>query len=95
MAVYDYRCESCGPFTATRPMAECDAPHACPACGKDADRAWITAPRLGMSARSSQLASAECCAEAPGMSSHGGGCACCSGASMRFGKSGQNATSGF
>jgi putative FmdB family regulatory protein len=30
MPVYDYDCTRCGPFTELRPMAECEAPLACP-----------------------------------------------------------------
>jgi putative FmdB family regulatory protein len=33
MPLYDYQCAQCGPFTELRPMAECEAPSACPGCG--------------------------------------------------------------
>ena len=44
MPVYDYLCGRCGPFTEMRPMAECDLPSDCPDCGRQAPRAFLTAP---------------------------------------------------
>jgi putative FmdB family regulatory protein len=46
MPIYEYLCEACGPFTELRPMAECEAPSDCPACGDSAPRVMLTAPRL-------------------------------------------------
>ena len=48
MPVYDYECESCGPFTFMRPMAQCDRPARCPQCGGKAPRAFLTAPYFAM-----------------------------------------------
>jgi putative FmdB family regulatory protein len=86
MPVYDYLCARCGPFTDMRPMAECDLPHACPECGKDAPRAFLTAPYLAAmsSARRVAHATNERSASEPKTLSasrrtHGSGCRCCSG----------------
>lgn len=46
MPVYEYLCEACGPFTELRPMAQCEDPSDCPACGDSAPRVILTAPRL-------------------------------------------------
>jgi putative FmdB family regulatory protein len=96
MPVYDYACEGCGPFTAMRPMAECDASHPCPECGEDAARAWLSAPRLGVMSpqRRNAFATNERSAQAP-RSSHGAGCACCTSSNAKFGKSGRNAAKSF
>lgn len=52
MPVYDYLCEDCGPFTEMRPMSDYELPHDCPQCGREAPRAFLTAPRLaGLSRR--------------------------------------------
>ncbi len=45
MPVYEYLNE-CGPFTDMRPMAECDAPLACPRCGSSSPRVILTAPNF-------------------------------------------------
>lgn len=80
MPFYDYACESCGPFTAFRPMAEYEAPSACPQCGASAPRALLTAPSLGGmdQARLQAHATNERSADAP-RRSHSPGCGCCSG----------------
>ena len=83
MPVYDYACEGCGPFTALRPMAAFRDPCACPDCGGEAPRAFLTAPNLaGMDAgRRRAMATNERSANEPRLSSkHGAGCGCCSGA---------------
>lgn len=46
MPTYEYACDACGGFDALRPIAERDAPCACPACGAAARRALFTAPAL-------------------------------------------------
>jgi putative FmdB family regulatory protein len=38
MPAYGYDCDSCGPFEASRPIAEAGAPHGCPECGELAPR---------------------------------------------------------
>jgi putative FmdB family regulatory protein len=93
MPVYDYLCARCGPFTEMRPMAECDLPQKCPECRKKAPRAFLTAPYFATMSGERRLAHAtnERSASAPkALSSHGGGCNCCSGASMRYKKNGRN-----
>ena len=102
MPVYDYQCDTCGPFTVLRPMAECEAPHACPDCGGQAPRAWLTAPHF--SAMSSQRrrahAANERSANAPKTSdeykaTHGAGCSCCSGRLGRMVKRGKSGAKSF
>lgn len=70
MPVYDYECESCGPFTFMRPMAQCDRPARCPQCGGKAPRAFLTAPYVATSAERRGVTS-----EAGG--AHDAGCSCC------------------
>ncbi len=86
MAVYDYLCDACGPFTATRPMAECDESHDCPECGAAARRALLTAPHFSTMSSEHRRAHAanERSSHAPRTSAefkaaHGAGCSCCSG----------------
>ncbi|MGN8160582.1 FmdB family zinc ribbon protein [Salinisphaera sp. RV14] len=47
MPLYEYRCPKCGPFTASRRMAERNAPADCPDCSTSATR-MISAPRLAL-----------------------------------------------
>jgi hypothetical protein len=68
-----------------RPMAECELPHACPACGEDAPRAFLTVPYLATMSSERRLAHAtnERSASVPRALSdlkkaHGRGCSCCS-----------------
>jgi putative FmdB family regulatory protein len=90
MPVYDYLCGRCGPFTEMRPMAECELPFACPVCGKNAPRAFLTVPYFATMSSERRLAHAknERSASAPRALSdlkktHGSGCSCCSGKSLR------------
>ncbi len=89
MPVYDYMCDRCGPFTDMRPMAECELPHACPRCGEDAPRAFLSVPYLAAMSSERRLAYAtnERSAASPmtlsGLKKHGGSCSCCSGLSPR------------
>lgn len=78
MPDYDYICPECGPFTATRPMAEFDQPAPCRGCGQVAPRAILVAPAFaGMNAaRRAALDVNERSANAP-RSAHRAGCACC------------------
>ncbi|MCE1237374.1 MAG: zinc ribbon domain-containing protein [Hyphomicrobiales bacterium] len=46
MPIYDYECESCGPFREMRPMAESAAPCACPVCATPSPRAFLSMPHL-------------------------------------------------
>lgn len=68
MPNYDYGCEHCGQFTASRPMAEFSLPQPCPNCGDPAPRA-LTSPAISGGARETSSA-----ALAP---AHPGGCRCC------------------
>jgi putative FmdB family regulatory protein len=40
MPLYDYICESCGSFEATRHHTEAGTPADCPECGRPAERQW-------------------------------------------------------
>ena len=101
MPVYDYLCARCGPFTDLRPMAVCDRPHQCPGCGKDAPRAFLTAPYFAAMSAERRLAYAtnEKSAASPAVlsnlkNSHGAGCRCCSGKSLRPGQRGRSDADG-
>jgi putative FmdB family regulatory protein len=69
MPTYDYECETCGPFSASRPMAEFAQPQECPDCGDMAPR-MLTIPAIGGGA-------AEASADVAPAPRHVGGCACC------------------
>jgi putative FmdB family regulatory protein len=87
MPVYDYLCNRCGPFTEMKPMAEADLPHKCPTCRKKAPRAFLTAPYFATSGKGSTRVTGEKAAMGRSLpASHRGGCNCCSGGSMRYGK---------
>jgi putative FmdB family regulatory protein len=84
MPVYEYLCDTCGPFIRMRPMSEYDLPFDCPRCRASAPRVLLTAPQcLGMSVqRRHAHAANERSAHAPGVRSalnapHGAGCGCC------------------
>lgn len=92
MPLYEYLCERCGPFTASRPMAQYRDPTHCPFCDHEAPRAILTAPAMATAASEIRHAHVvnERAAHAPKTSaevrdtmretrSHGAGCACCSG----------------
>lgn len=46
MPTYDYACPSCGGFDAIRSLAARNEPCACPACGTEAPRVFVSAPWL-------------------------------------------------
>jgi len=94
MPAYDYACPSCGPFTASRPMAEYDLPFACPACGADAPRAILGAPFFsGMDgARRAAFAVNERSASSPRRATHTAGCACCAPRRLRADDAGMKST---
>jgi len=84
MPYYDYLCESCGPFTLTRPMAEAALPQPCPDCSKAAPRAFLRAPAMAMmnGARRRAHETNEKSRHAPALAStlgraHGPNCGCC------------------
>ena len=91
MPVYDYMCESCGAFTALRPMSKSAEPCGCPDCGAPASRTYLTFPNIGgmNPARRNAFETNERSAHAPKLSkkaeresgAHAPGCACCSGTS--------------
>ncbi|MCA7120637.1 MAG: zinc ribbon domain-containing protein [Acidibrevibacterium sp.] len=78
MPSYDYLCETCGPFTEARPMAEFAAPRPCPGCARAAPRALLSMPALAVMPASRRAAHAtnERSANAP-RRSHPSGCGCC------------------
>jgi putative FmdB family regulatory protein len=96
MPVYDYACPSCGPFTATRPMAEYDRPLACPGCRAEAPRAILGAPFFsGMDgARRAAFAVNERSADSPRRSgaAHAAGCGCCAPRRLSADDAGMKAT---
>jgi putative FmdB family regulatory protein len=87
MPVYEYRCDSCGPFTVMRPMAEYELPCECPDCGTSAPRVMLTAPNFSCVSTEKRTANAvnERAAAAPKSlaefkaQKHSSGCACCGG----------------
>ena len=82
MPIYEYRCADHGLFEAMRPMAAYTDSCDCPECGIAADRVLVTAPHLATADRGRIQAHAvnERSADSPKkLSSHGAGCACCSG----------------
>jgi putative FmdB family regulatory protein len=87
MAIYDYQCDSCGPFTKVRPMAVSAEPYDCPQCGEPAPRAFLSVPFFaGMDARIRNAhATNEKARHEPkrGGSAHGPGCSCCSNGSKK------------
>lgn len=98
MPVYEYMCESCGDFTAMRPMSEYLAPQPCPDCGGTAPRVMLTAPAFSGLSREVRTAHAtnERASHAPMntgeyKAKHASGCSCCSGMKSRT-KAGKTAT---
>jgi len=67
MPVYEYLCETHGPFTATRPISAYADPCDCPICGVASRRVMLTAPSLGArdAARSKAYAVNERAADSP------------------------------
>lgn len=102
MPFYDYECRRCGPFTVMRPMAECELPSNCPDCGREAPRAYLTAPFFAAmpAGRRAAFAANERSAHAPQQLSrmdrrHGADCGCCSPKSSRTVKRGRNGAKSF
>lgn len=86
MPVYEYLCDSCGPFTEMRPMSEFELPQPCETCGADAPRVILTAPRFSCMPTETLKAHAtnERSRNAPKTlneykASHSANCGCCSG----------------
>lgn len=81
MPNYEYECNRCGGFTASRRIAERNDPLQCPDCGAAAIRVIVTAPAYAGMPAATRLAYAtnERAANEPRLSKqHGAGCACCS-----------------
>ena len=77
MPVYEYECAACGPFSATRRLAEYKQPQPCPDCGAPAPRAMHTAPACaGMSSRERGSREPASSSVAAGGHSHGPSCGC-------------------
>jgi putative FmdB family regulatory protein len=70
MPLYEYVCDTCGPFAAMRPLAAFAAPCECPDCGAASPRNLLASPALGGTGTPVQAVSA---AAKP----HPGACACC------------------
>ncbi|MGH8780243.1 FmdB family zinc ribbon protein [Paraburkholderia sp.] len=87
MPTYDYHCDRCGDFIATRPIAERDTACGCPTCGLAARRT-LSLPALALmpgNARASHIIN-ERAAHAPrrsGESPHRHGPACGCGTGMK------------
>jgi putative FmdB family regulatory protein len=84
MPTYDFRCETCGVFSAVRRIAERDAGCVCPQCGTAAGRT-LSMPSLSLMAGTTRAGHQvnERAAHAPKRSSeyrhvHGPGCGCSS-----------------
>lgn len=80
MPVYEYFCDTCGPFEALAPMARYSEPCDCPDCAAPAPRVMMTAPNLAVMSSSIRKAheTNERSADSPKRSGHGPGCSCCS-----------------
>ena len=87
MAYYDYQCDTCGPFTAIRPMSQSADPCNCPECGEPAARAFLNMPHFAAmdAGRRAAFATNEQAQHEPkrGGARHGAGCSCCSGSKGR------------
>ncbi len=102
MPVYEYACLKCGPFDALRPMAEYQAPLACPSCGLEAERVILSVPNFALMAGADRNAHAvnERSADSPGIAQtsgrghvHGPNCGC--GLGARSKTNGAPAAKGF
>ncbi len=102
MPVYEYLCETCGPFTDMRPMAEYEEPQDCPVCESLSPRVLLTAPRFSCMPASQLKAHAtnERSAHAPQTldqykASHRANCSCCSGKKPRLMTKTKSGAKGF
>ncbi len=89
MPVYEYFCQKHGYFEALRPMAEFENPCDCPDCNEPAERVMLTPPMLANGDRSRMKAHEvnERSSDSPKRTStHGPGCACCSGGTKKNSK---------
>ncbi|MBF9198259.1 FmdB family zinc ribbon protein [Microvirga terrestris] len=81
MPIYDYECQGCGPFTAMQPMARFQDPCACPKCGAETSRAFLSAPAIASISPSGRTAYEATQPSAtyprPSSAAHPAGCGCC------------------
>ncbi|KAF1068937.1 MAG: hypothetical protein GAK45_01228 [Pseudomonas citronellolis] len=86
MPIYEYLCPQCGEFTQLRPMADRDAPCACPWCEAASVRAILSAPGLATLAGSQRRAietneraqhAPQTLEEYKAKRKHAPGCSCC------------------
>mgnify|MGYP003851765669 FL=1 len=79
MPVYEYLCDSCGPFSELVSMEFFDKPYDCPDCATPAPRVMLTAPNRSFMSSSLKGAHAtnERSADSPKRIGHGPGCSCC------------------
>jgi putative FmdB family regulatory protein len=87
MALYDYQCAACGPFSLWRPLSERNFLASCPVCQEPARRV-ISAPNLSVMSPSQRLAHArnEKSRHEPGVTNRhrcGSGCGCGRGSPAR------------
>lgn len=85
MPTYDYDCHRCGGFDAFRALGDRNRPAACPDCGDESPRVFVSAPRLALLAGTlrSAIEVNERAAHEPKTSrdyvrlKHPSGCGCC------------------
>lgn len=85
MPTYDYDCPACGGFDSFRTLAARNEPAACPDCGEESHRVFVSAPRLALLAGSTRSAMEinERASHEPKSSrdyvrlKHPSGCGCC------------------
>lgn len=87
MPIYEYACPHCGDFTLLRPIAERDAPCACPHCESLSERVILSAPGLATMPGSQRRAhegnerarhAPQTLDEYKATRKHAAGCSCCS-----------------
>lgn len=86
MPVYEYWCDSCGPFEAIAPISRYADPQSCPTCAELGPRVMLTAPKLAImdSAIRKAHETNEKSADSPRRSAHGPGCGCCGGGGKKI-----------
>ncbi|WP_447589316.1 FmdB family zinc ribbon protein [Aquipseudomonas campi] len=86
MPIYEYDCDSCGDFTAIRPMSQCTEACACPGCGEPSRRVILSTPRFSTMAGEQRRAhetnersshAPQSLAEYASKRKHASGCSCC------------------
>jgi putative FmdB family regulatory protein len=95
MPVYEYSCPTCGPFEATRPIAEFDRPVPCPGCGAEAPRELLSLPFFATTDGGRRDVLAGGASVPSGLTAdggHGASCSCCRPVRMGPGGSLQGST---